>query len=45
VGESLRGGFCVPKAAQQGERRGTFSAKNCLKEKIWNKYKKICKNC
>jgi len=29
------------KGSAAGEGKGTFSAKNCLKEKIWNKYKKI----
>lgn len=33
------------KCGAAGEEKGIFSAKNCLKEKIWNKYKKICKNC
>ena len=44
-GRKPAGRFLRAKSGAAGEGKDTFYAKNCPKEKIWNKYKKICKNC
>ena len=47
VGIRLQGGFYMRRKSQEtGEKyRCVLRRKRCLKEKIWNKCKKLCKNC
>ena len=42
VGIRLQGGFYMPGKAETGEKTVRLKM---LKEKIWNKCKKLCKNC
>jgi len=43
VGESLRGGFCVPEAAQQGREKALFLPKIAQKKKSGINTKKFAK--
>ena len=45
VGIRLQGGFYMPGKAETGEKNRAFCDEKMLKEKIWNKCKKLCKNC